>query len=140
MRQPKLSCDLALSISGAAAAGRRCEPLQGETVIQKHFPNSFRQTPLLEHLKQHEITHLIGAGMMTHMCIDSTLRAANDLGFVCQLAHDACATKGLSFGAVGVPAAQVHSAFVSALHGSFAEALSTRELISRFSTPLSSPQ
>jgi Amidases related to nicotinamidase len=37
------------------------------------------------------------AGMMTHMCIDTTTRAAADLGFECQLAHDACATRDLAF-------------------------------------------
>jgi nicotinamidase-related amidase len=103
-------------------------PLDGETVFQKHYPNSFRETPLLEHLRQGQITQLVIAGMMTHMCIDTTTRAAADLGFECRLAHDACATKALAFGGVTVPAEQVHTAFLAALNGSFARVLSVAEV------------
>lgn len=104
-------------------------PLEGETVIQKNFPNSFRMTSLLDHLKRHEITDLIIAGMMTHMCVDTTVRAACDLEFSCQVAHDACATKALSFGDVLVPAVQVQGAYMAALNGSFAEVFATRDII-----------
>jgi nicotinamidase-related amidase len=97
-------------------------PLPGETLIQKHFPNSFRQTSLLDALHVAGISQLIIAGMMTHMCIDATTRAAFDLGFRCALAHDACATRPLAFGENTVPAQQVHTAFVSALHGLYADA------------------
>lgn len=99
-------------------------PVTGETLFQKHFPNSFRKTPLLECLRQQEITQLVIAGMMTHMCIDSTTRAAADLGFQCVLAHDACATKALSFGGVTVPAEHVQAAYLAALDGLFAKVLS----------------
>ena len=99
-------------------------PVTGETLFQKHFPNSFRETPLLEYLRQQEITQLVIAGMMIHMCIDTTTRAAADLGFQCVLAHDACATKSLSFGGVTVPAEQVQAAYLAALDGLFAKVLS----------------
>src|ERR1039458_8935722 len=58
-------------------------PLPGEPVFQKHFPNSFWETPLRSHLRSLGITKLAVAGMMTHMCIDTTVRAAFDLGFQC---------------------------------------------------------
>lgn len=103
-------------------------PLAGETVIQKHFPNSFRETPLLEHLRGRGIERLVIAGMMTHMCVDTTTRAAADLGFSCALAGDACATKTLSWGAESVPAAQVQAAFLAALHGTFADVRTAQEL------------
>ena len=95
-------------------------PASGETVIQKHFPSSFRETSLLTHLRQHGITQLLIAGMMTHMCIDTTVRAAADLGFACSLAHDACATRALSFGDTLVPAPSVQAAYLAALDGTFA--------------------
>ncbi len=103
-------------------------PVAGETILRKNFPNSFRGTELLERLKQDEVTRLVIAGMMTHMCIDTTVRAAFDLGFTCELAHDACATKALSFGLEIVPARQVHISFLSALQGVFANVLSAREI------------
>lgn len=46
--------------------------------------------------------------MMTHMCIDATVRAAVDLGFETTLIEDACATKDLSYLDKVVPAEQVH--------------------------------
>lgn len=105
------------------AIHERVAPLPGEPVITKHFPNSFRETELLEHLQRLQPAQLVIAGMMTHMCIDTTVRAAADLGFSCQLAHDACATKDLSFGGITVPAPQVQAAYLASLNGLFAQVL-----------------
>lgn len=105
-------------------------PFKGEIVIQKNYPNSFRETQLLEHLRQQHITQLVIAGMMTHMCIDTTIRAAADLGFQCLLAHDACATKSLSYGGVMVSAEHVQSAFLAAINGVFSKVLSVEEVCS----------
>jgi nicotinamidase-related amidase len=103
-------------------------PVPGELVLQKHFPNSFRDTALLEHLRTAEIQDLVIAGMMTHMCIDATTRAAADLGLRCFLAHDACATRALSFGGTKVPAEHVQCSFVSALSGIYATVQPANEL------------
>jgi nicotinamidase-related amidase len=103
-------------------------PKAGETVFQKHFPNSFRDTPLLEHLRKQQITQLVIAGMMTQMCVDSSTRAAADLGFQCVLAHDACATKAMAFGGKTIPAQDVQTAFLASLNGLFARVLSAQEI------------
>lgn len=103
-------------------------PSGEETVFRKHFPNSFRETPLLEHLRAAGITRLVIAGMMTHMCIDTTTRAAADLGFKCFLASDACATRALSFNGVHVAAENVQAAYLAALNGLFATVLPADEL------------
>ncbi|MDP2821387.1 MAG: isochorismatase family protein [Sulfuritalea sp.] len=108
--------------------GGRGPGREAETIIRKNFPNSFRDTPLLEHLRDNKITRLVIAGMMTQMCIDSTVRAAADLGFECSLAHDACATKSLSFGGMAVPADGVQAAFLAALNGLFAKVQSVDDL------------
>jgi nicotinamidase-related amidase len=99
-------------------------PLPDEPMLVKHFPNSFRETLLYDLLQQREIDQLVIAGMMTHMCIDTTTRAAFDLGLQCRLAHDACATRDLSFGGVEVPARQVQAAYLAALDELFAQVLS----------------
>jgi nicotinamidase-related amidase len=104
-------------------------PAAGETVVEKHFPSSFRETGLHERLKQAGVSSLVICGAMSHMCIDATVRAACDLGFACRVAHDACATRELAFGAVSVPAAQVHAAFMAALSGAYAEVAATAALI-----------
>ena len=103
-------------------------PQGDEPVFQKHFPNSFRETALLDHLRQGKIASLVIAGMMTHMCIDTTTRAAADAGFACSLAHDACATRALSFNGVQVPAESVHAAYLAGLNGLFARVRSVNEL------------
>ncbi len=104
------------------------QPREGEALFQKYYPNSFRETPLLEHLRRLEARQLFIAGMMTHMCVDSTVRAAFDLGFACSLAHDACATRSLSFGNIVVPAEYVHASHIAALHGIFCKAATVEEL------------
>lgn len=103
-------------------------PKAGEMIIRKHYPNAFRETPLLEHLRKHRITRLAIVGMMTHMCIDTSVRAAADLGFECLLAHDACATKAQSFGGVSVSAESAQAAFLAAIDGTFAKVLSVDEI------------
>lgn len=103
-------------------------PVDGETVVRKHFPNSFRDTSLLEQLRARQIATLVIGGMMTHMCVDTTVRAAADLGFECRLAHDACATRDLAFGGKQVAAADVQTAFIAALNGLFAKVQSAADL------------
>lgn len=103
-------------------------PSAGEPIFKKHFPNSFRETSLLEHLHAGNISRLFIVGMMTHMCIDTTTRAAVDLGFTCSLAHDACATRALSFNGVQIAAESVQIAYLAALNGMFAKIASGNEL------------
>ncbi len=91
-------------------------PVAGEKVIEKNFPNSFRDTDLLDHLHSEGITDLVICGMMTHMCVDATVRAAKDFGFSCTLIGDACATKDLEIGGRSVAAADVQTAFLAALN------------------------
>jgi nicotinamidase-related amidase len=104
-------------------------PIAQETVIQKHFPNAFRDTPLRDQLEMAGIRELVITGMMTHMCVDAATRAAADLGFTCSLAHDACATRALAFGATKVPAEQVHASFLAALNGLYATVKPASELV-----------
>jgi len=103
-------------------------PLPSEEVLQKHFPNSFRGTPLLEQLRGAGIQRLVVGGMMTHLCIDATVRAAFDHGFACVVAGDACATRALVYGEQPIAAAQVHGAFLAALKGVYAEVLTAEEI------------
>ena len=104
------------------------QPKSTEAVVIKHFPNSFRETTLKKHLEDNGITQLIVAGMMTHMCVDTTVRAAFDLGYTCTLAHDACATRTLALADQTVTAEHVHLAFMAALNGVFASVRSTEDI------------
>ncbi len=98
-------------------------PGSDEIVVQKHHPNCFRETTLLAELRSRNIAQLRFCGMMTHMCIDTTVRAAADLGFACTLIGAATATKDLTYGNTTVPAAQVQAAYLAGLNGSFAKVI-----------------
>lgn len=104
------------------------KPKDSEKVIVKHYPNSFRETELLEYLKSLEINDLIICGMMTHMCVDATTRAAKDFGFNCTLIGDACATKDLAVNGQVVKAADVQTSFLAALNGFYSNMITTDEL------------
>ncbi|MEK3709375.1 cysteine hydrolase family protein [Bacillus sp. FSL K6-1005] len=110
-------------------------PLEHETIIIKQFPNSFLKTELESKLKEKGVTKLVVVGMMTHMCIDATVRAAVDLGFETTLIEDACATRDLSYQDKVVPAEQVHYAFVSALESMYATVISIEDFLQKDVNP-----
>jgi nicotinamidase-related amidase len=103
---------------------------EGEPIIHKQFPNSFRETNLLEILQSWKTERVLICGMMTHMCVDATVRAAADFGFQVIIVEDACATRALSHAETIVPAAQVQAAFLSAFK-SYGTLMTTEEVISR---------
>lgn len=104
------------------------KPEGDEAVVLKHEANSFIGTHLHDLLKRDEIKHLVVCGAMSHMCIDSTVRGACDLGFECTVIHDACATHDMEFNSIELPAAQVHAVIMASLDQDFAEMVSTKEM------------
>jgi biuret amidohydrolase len=63
--------------------------LPGEAVIVKPGKGAFYSTPLDDILKRHGIGHLVFAGVTTEVCVQTTMREANDRGYECLLAEDA---------------------------------------------------
>ena len=112
---------------------KNVNPFPDETIIQKNFPNSFRDTVLLEHLKLQNISRLAICGMMTHMCVDSTVRAAFDHGFICTVLSDACATRSLTYQDIEIPAEHVHGAFLAALSQVFATVSTVDDFLAHMS-------
>ena len=104
------------------------KPLPGETVFVKEHVSCFRETPLLEYLKENEVERLVIVGMMTHMCVEAATRSADDLGFKTVLIHDACATRDLTFGDDVVEAKDVHLSTLSTLRA-YAKVQSTAEFL-----------
>lgn len=107
------------------------KPLGAEKVIIKHYPNSFRDTPLLDYLKSLNVTDLVICGMMTHMCIDATVRASKDYGFDITLISDACATKDLEIGGHTVKADDVQASFLAALNYFYATVLTAEQYLKK---------
>lgn len=108
------------------------QPLKNETIITKNYPNSFRETDLQNYLREQQIDHLVISGMMSNMCVDSTARAAKDLGYRITVVEDACATKDLAFQEKMIPAQEVHESFMAGLSYYYAEIKTSSELIEQF--------
>ncbi|MFA9376301.1 MAG: cysteine hydrolase family protein [Lachnotalea sp.] len=102
-----------------------CCPFDGEEIIIKHKPDSFLHTNLKEKLEEKRIDTLVVCGMMTHMCIDTTVRAVAHYGFAVDLIEDACATRDLVWGGMTILAEQVQNAYMAALADNFAKIYQT---------------
>ncbi len=100
-------------------------PAEGEAVLIKNYPNSFRDTNLKQMLEEQGVAQLVVIGAMSHMCIEATSRAAADFGYPVTVVHDACATMNLEFEGTEVPAAQVHGAAMAALAFAYASITTT---------------
>lgn len=69
-----------------------CAPLPGETVLVKPGKGAFCRTGLEALLDDRGVTHLIVAGVTTEVCVQTTMREANDRGYECLLVTDATAS------------------------------------------------
>ncbi len=64
-------------------------PLSGETIIEKPGKGAFYNTNLEFLLKTNAVSHLMIAGVTTEVCVQTTMREANDRGYECLLVEDA---------------------------------------------------
>ncbi|GAB4467336.1 MAG: cysteine hydrolase [Elainellaceae cyanobacterium] len=63
-------------------------PLPGEIVITKPGKGAFYATPLGALLAERGITHLLVTGVTTEVCVQTTMREANDRGYECLMVED----------------------------------------------------
>lgn len=106
-------------------------PLEGEIIIDKYFINCYRETTLLENLKEKKIKRLVICGMMTHMCVDAAVRASNDYGFEVTVIDDACTTKDIKYRDQDIKARDVHNAFLAAFEYGYAKVINTEEFLKK---------
>lgn len=91
-------------------------PLAGEPVVEKELPNAFAGTDLQARLTATGRKNIVLAGLMTHMCVSSTARAALDLGFRVTIDADSRATRDLPDGRGGsIGAATIHEVALAEL-------------------------
>lgn len=97
------------------------KPRDGEPVVVKNYPSSFEKTNLDELLKGYGVEDVALAGFMTHVCINSTARAAFNHGYRATVVGNATATRSLPSPTGGVTSAKdLQEASLTALNDIFA--------------------
>ena len=97
-------------------------PQPGEPVIDKPGKGAFYQTDLELMLKNRGIDTLFVAGVTTGVCVNTTVREANDRGFRCIVLSDCCASYFPEFHAAGL-------AMIKAQGGIFGSVTGSAELL-----------
>ena len=77
-------------------------PAPGEPVLDKPGKGAFYQTDLELILKNRGVETLVICGVTTEVCVHTTVREANDRGFVCIVLEDACGSYFPEFHRVGI--------------------------------------
>ena len=67
-------------------------PLPGELVVDKPGKGMFYGTPVDDLLRERGITHLLFMGVTTEVCVQTSMREANDRGYECLLIEDGTAS------------------------------------------------
>jgi nicotinamidase-related amidase len=77
-------------------------PVKGEVVIDKPGKGAFYATALGDILKQNKIENLLVCGVTTEVCVNTTVREANDRGYRCVVLADCCASYFPEFHEMGL--------------------------------------
>jgi nicotinamidase-related amidase len=102
-------------------------PIAGEPVIDKPGKGAFYQTDLELMLHNRSIDTLLVCGVTTEVCVNTTVREANDRGFRCIVLADCCASYFPEFHQMGL-------AMIKAQGGIFGSVSSSRPLLDALAT------
>lgn len=125
-------------LSGTGIAFKpEATPTQGEPIFEKTVNSAFIGTPLEGYLRGRDVSRLVICGLTTPHCVSTSTRMAANLGFEVRLAHDACAAfagnADASWRHPGdappASAEDIHRAAIDQLHGEFAQAVATADLV-----------
>jgi len=106
-------------------------PIKGEAIITKSVPSSFGGTQLDELLETAKLKHVILAGFMTHVCVSSTARVANEKGYAVSVVSDATMTRDLpdAQGGKTIAASELHRCELTILGDTFAKIIPTHDTL-----------
>jgi biuret amidohydrolase len=89
-----------------------CAPAPGEIVVDKPGKGMFYATNVADILKARGVTHLVFAGVTTEVCVQTSMREANDRGYECLLIEDATASYFPAFKAATLDMIRAQGAIV----------------------------
>ena len=105
------------------------EPLDSEPLVTKSVNSAFIGTDLDLRLRRLEAKHVVVFGLVTDMCVSTTIRMGANLGWNTILVPDACDCFALPDGKGGtIPADQIHAAHVATLAYEFCRVLNVVDL------------
>lgn len=105
-------------------------PAAGEHVVEKKVPDAFVRTGLERWLRVRGLRRVVVAGVSTANSVESTVRAAGNLGFDTIVVSDACFTFAKTdHGGVPRSADEVHAMSLANLEGEYATVMSTAQLL-----------
>jgi len=87
-------------------------PAAGEWVIDKPGKGMFWATGLHERLQADGITHLLFTGVTTEVCVQTSMREANDRGYECLLVEDGTESYFPEFKAAAIEMIRAQGAIV----------------------------
>ena len=89
-----------------------CAPVPGEMVVDKPGKGMFYATDVEAMLKARGVTQLVFAGVTTEVCVQTSMREANDRGYECLLVEDATASYFPAFKAAAIEMIRAQGAIV----------------------------
>jgi nicotinamidase-related amidase len=105
------------------------EPLPGEPLVTKSVNSAFIGTDLDLRLRRLGAKHVVAFGLVTDMCVSTTIRTGANMGWDMILVPDACDCFDLPDGRGGIiPAEQIQAAHVATLAFEFCRVMDTTEL------------
>lgn len=106
-------------------------PAKDEAIVTKAVPSAFGKTNLDEMLKAAGIKHVVLSGFMTHVCVSTTARVADEKQYAVTVVADATATRDLPDALSGsvIPAAELHRAELTILADTFAKVVTTQDVL-----------
>ena len=117
------------ALGGAAAEPMPCDKAApGEAVFEKTGSSAFAGTGLEAHLRRHGITSLMVTGAVAGFCVNSTIRAASDLGFRVTIIRDG--VLGFDLPDAHLSARQIFDVTMALLEADFAAAIDSADFLS----------
>ena len=114
--------------SGQQLDGMETEP--SDIVVIKDVNSGFVGTSLELELRRASINRLVCVGFFTHVCVETTVRMAGNMGFDTYLVHDACATiNSIGHDGTDYDPILVHNMAIASLHGEFCTAITTKDAL-----------
>jgi len=95
-----------------AAIVPECAPRPGEMVVDKPGKGMFHATDVDAMLKARGVRQLVFAGVTTEVCVQTSMREANDRGYECLLVEDATASYFPDFKAAAIAMIRAQGAIV----------------------------